>query len=148
MIQEFKVQGASFSAENSKGPVVVSSVSRSGGSEFHGEGYYYGRRPELNSNDWLANRSNLKRPDSSYSFPGFNIGGPLLIPGTSFNKDRNKVFFFAGVEFIRQNIDTGTRRAVVPTEARRNGDFSDQAYMDQLNGGKWAIKSKPTQERF
>ncbi len=148
MIQEFKVQGASFAAENSKGPVVVSSVAKSGGSEFHGEGYYYGRRPELNSNDWLANRTHLKRPNSSYSFPGFNIGGPLLIPGTSFNKDRNKVFFFAATEFIRQNIDTGTRRAVVPTADWRKGDFSDQSYLDKLNGGKWAIKSRPTKNGF
>ena len=31
MIQEFKVQGAAFSAENAKGPVVISSVTKSGG---------------------------------------------------------------------------------------------------------------------
>src|SRR5207247_6220294 len=49
MIQEFKVQGASFSAENSKGPVVVSSVSKSGGSAFHGEGYYDCPRASLSA---------------------------------------------------------------------------------------------------
>lgn len=146
MIQEFKVQGASFSAENSKGPVVVSSVSKAGGSTFHGEGYYYARRAGWNSNDWLANKSGLSRPESNYSFPGFNIGGPVIIPGTGFNKDRNKLFFFFGAEWIRQNIDTGTRRAVVPTAAMRKGDFTDSAYLAALN--RWAVQGVPNANGF
>src|SRR5437867_1392264 len=146
MIQEFKVQGASFSAENSKGPVVVSSVSKSGGSEFHGEGYFYGRRAALNANDWLANRSGLPRPESNYSFPGFNIGGPVLIPGTGFNKDRNKMFFFFGAEWVRQGIDTGTKRAVVPTPAMINGDFTDAAYIKSLNRG--GVQNVPNANGF
>src|SRR6059036_2022521 len=146
MIQEFKVQGAAFSAENSKGPVVVSSVSKSGGSAFHGEAYYYGRRAALNANDWLANRSGLPRPESNYSFPGFNIGGPVLIPGTSFNKDRNKLFFFFGAEWVRQGIDTGTNRAIVPTPAMINGDFTDAAYIKSLNRG--GVQNVPNANGF
>lgn len=134
-IQEFKVQAAAFSAESSKGPVVISSISKSGGSEFHGTGYYYGRRHELNSNDWLANKSGIPRPKSDYSFPGFNIGGPVLIPGTSFNKNKDKLFFFFGAEWIRQGIDTGTKRAIVPTEAMLRGDFTDTSYITALGRG-------------
>src|SRR5438093_1499095 len=146
MIQEFKVQGASFAAENSKGPVVVSSVSKSGGSELHGEAYYYGRRHELNSNDWLANRSDLSRPNSDFSFPGFNIGGPVLVPGTNFNKDRNKLFFFVGAEWTRQAIDTGTKRTVVPTEAMINGDFTDAAYLKAL--ARAGVQNVPNKNGF
>ncbi|MEW5977502.1 MAG: carboxypeptidase regulatory-like domain-containing protein [Acidobacteriota bacterium] len=134
MIQEFKVQGATFAAENAKGPVVISSVSKSGGSEFHGEGYFYGRRSWLNANDWLANRSRIPRPNSNYSFPGFNIGGPVVLPG-GFNKNKDKLFFFFGAEWIRQGIDTGTKRAIVPTEAMLNGDFTDSAYLSSLARG-------------
>ncbi len=125
MIQEFKVQTSNFTAENSKGPVIVSSVAKSGTSEFHGEAYYTGRRHELNSEEYFAKANKLPKPESNFAFPGGNIGGPVIIPGTSFNKDKNKLFFFFGVEWLRQNIDTGVHRAVVPTDANRNLDFSN-----------------------
>jgi hypothetical protein len=148
MIQEFKVQGASFSAENSKGPVVVSTVAKSGGSEFHGEGYFYTRQSAWNSADSWVNYNHETKPNNDYYYPGFNIGGPLLLPWTNFNRDRNKMFFFAGLEYIDQNIDTGVRRAVVPTEAWRRGDFSDAAYIDKITWDKWGIKSQPTKNGF
>src|SRR5438034_10528843 len=37
MIQEFKVLTSNFSAENSKGPVVINTIAKSGGRDFHGE---------------------------------------------------------------------------------------------------------------
>ena len=46
------------------------------------------------------------------------IGGPILIPGTRFNKNRNKLFFFTGFEYYYQVLDTGLLRATVPTEVR------------------------------
>ena len=36
--------------------------------------------------------------------PGFTLSGPVLIPGTGFNKDRDKAFFFFGYEWQRQTI--------------------------------------------
>ena len=58
MISEFKVNMSNFSAENQKGPAVISSVAKSGGSEFHGSGFFYARNYALNANDWLFNDSN------------------------------------------------------------------------------------------
>ena len=145
LIQEFKIQGATFSAENSKGPVVISSISKSGGAEFHGSGYFYTRQSSLNSNDWLANRSNLPRPNSDYYFPGFNVGGPVYVPG-KFNTNKDKLFFFFGAEWIRQNIDTGTKRAIVPTEAMINGDFTNAAYINAL--GRSGVNSVPNANGF
>ena len=43
MIQEFKVQTSNFSAENSKGPVVMNTVAKSGTPQFHGSAYFYAR---------------------------------------------------------------------------------------------------------
>jgi len=148
MIQEFKVQGASFSAENSKGPIVVSTVAKSGGAQYHGEGYLYSRQSAWNAADWFTNYNSLTKPNNDYWFPGFNIGGPLLLPFTDFNKNRDKLFFFSGIEYIKQNIDTGVRRTIVPTEAWRKGDFTDQAYMDKLNGAWYLDKSKPYRNGF
>ena len=136
MIQEFKVLQSNFGAENAKGPVVMSAVSKSGTSEFHGTAYYFLRHWKLNSNEWLLNANNQERPKNKYNFPGFNIGGPVLFPGTDFNKKRDKMFFFFGTEYYGQTLDTGVLRSRVPTEAMRNGDFSDSAYLAGLIDGQ------------
>ena len=38
----------------------------------------------------------------------------MLIPGTKFNKNRNKLFFFTGYEYFYQMLDTGLLRATRP----------------------------------
>ncbi len=142
MVQEFKVLQSNFAAENSKGPVVIDFIGKSGGRDFHGEGYFYLRDYHLNSNEWLLNKAGQPRPKNKYKFPGGNIGGPVLIPGTNFNKNRDKMFFFAGYEYFQQTIDTGVLQSVVPTQAMRSGDFSDLAYMKSLGGGQVSTPPK------
>ena len=39
----------------------------------------------------------------------------MIIPGTNFNKSREKLFFWTGFEYFRQTLDTGLLRATVPT---------------------------------
>lgn len=126
MIQEFKVLTSNFSAENQKGPAVVNTVAKAGGNEFHGTGYLYARHYAMNSNGWVNNRLGLPRPENKYYFPGGNLAGPVLIPGTNFNKNRDKLFFFAGYEYYYQQLDTGVLRATVPTAGMRQGNFSPQ----------------------
>ena len=48
----------------------------------------------------------------------------MLLPWTNFNRNRDKMFFFFGLEFQRQIRDPGTKLGTVPTAAERNGDFS------------------------
>ena len=124
MIQEFKVLQSNFGAENAKGPVTINVVSKAGGRDFRGTAYTYFRNYKLNSNEWFLNKVGQDKPQNKFTFPGFNIGGPLLIPGTDFNRNRDKLFFFFGYEYYKQDLDTGTLRSWVPTEAMRNGDFS------------------------
>ncbi len=57
-------------------------------------------------------------PQNKYYYPGGTIGGPVLIPGTSFNKNRNKLFFFTGFEYFYQVLNTSLIRATVPTAER------------------------------
>ncbi|HYK87779.1 MAG TPA: TonB-dependent receptor, partial [Acidobacteriota bacterium] len=140
MVQEVKVETAAMSAENARGPVSVSATSKSGTKDFHGEGYFYARHYNLNSQDWQANRYGFDKPKSKFFYPGFNIGGPVLIPGTGFNKNRDKLFFFAGFEWNRQDVDLGidSNKTWVPTEKMRKGDFSE------LKGGAYPLSGYDT----
>lgn len=126
MISEVKVLSSNFSAENAKGPVVMNSVTKGGTSNFHGSAYLYARNSALNATEHhnlVEHVANPKTP-SSYYFPGGNIGGPVIIPGTGFNQSRKKLFFFEGFEYYKQKIDVGLARAYVPTADMLNGDFS------------------------
>ena len=132
MVQEVKVETASYSAENPNGPIVMESITKSGGKDFHGTGYYSIRDSSMNANDWQNNAYGVAKPNSRFQYPGFNLGGPVLVPGTNFNRNHDKLFFFTGFEWMRQGVDLGLHRAVVPTAAMRKGDFSDTAYASTL----------------
>ncbi|MBS1857428.1 MAG: carboxypeptidase regulatory-like domain-containing protein [Acidobacteria bacterium] len=124
MISEFQVKMSNFSAENQKGPAVITSVAKSGGKDFHGSAFMYARNYAMNANDAQFNANGQQRPENKYYYPGFTIGGPVLIPGTRFNKNRNKLFFFSGFEYFYQVLDTGLLRATVPTAGELTGNFS------------------------
>jgi hypothetical protein len=98
MVQEVKVQTSNFGADSAKGPVVINAVGKSGSSEFHGQAYVQGRDSSLNSTDWYVKWQNQKKPRDRYLYPGFNVGGPVLIPGTGFNRNR-KLIFWTGFEY-------------------------------------------------
>jgi hypothetical protein len=146
MTSELKVMTSNFGADEAKGPVVISAIGKSGGQQYHGEAYVYDRYYSLNANDWLYNKKGfypngqqiLPRPETKYLYPGFQIGGPVIIPHTDFNRNRDKLFFFFGTEYYKQNVDNGVYEAVVPTLAMRNGDFSQmlngKPYVSYLNG--------------
>ncbi len=124
MISEFKVLTSNFSAENQKGPAVISSVAKAGGKDFHGSGFFYARNYALNANDWLFNKNGQSAPQNKYYYPGGTLGGPVLIPGTKFNRNRDKLFFFTGYEYFYQVLDTGLLRSTVPTAGEIGGNFS------------------------
>jgi hypothetical protein len=142
-VQEFKVLTSNFSAEEQKGPVVITSVTKSGGSSYHGSAFFSARNHVLNANDWLNNFSKVQQPANSYYYPGFTFSGPVRIPGTGFNKNKDKLFFFTGFEYFHQVLDTGLLRAVVPTANERTGNFSDTELTAEgpkantLNANNW-----------
>jgi hypothetical protein len=114
-LQEMKVQNNSFSAEfGNNGGTVVNMVMKSGSNKFHGSGWYFLQRSQLDARDFF-NPSNIgPKPDSKRDQGGFTIGGPI-------RKDRT--FFFVDFEKVRsQGSSSGV--ASVPTIAERKGDFS------------------------
>jgi hypothetical protein len=132
MISEVKILTSNFTSENAKGPVVVNTTTKGGGSTFHGEAYFWARNAAMNAEDAFAKESEissglkpgqLKLP-SSYYYPGFNVSGPVIIPGTSLNRHHDKLFFMEGFESYRQDLNGGIDRAFVPTADMFNGDFS------------------------
>src|SRR5215471_11699678 len=108
MISEFKVTMSNFSAENQKGPGVISSVAKAGGKDYHGSLFTTARDASLNANDWLSNFSRVAKPENKYYYPGVTLGGPVRLPG--FNKNRDKLFFFTGFQYFYQVLDTGLLR--------------------------------------
>jgi hypothetical protein len=138
MISEIKATSSSFSAVNAKGPAVIDADSKTGGAKFHGEGYMVGRDTLLNSNDWYDNLLRQSRPAGQYLYPGGQIGGPLLLPFTDFNRNRDKLFFFFGYEYYNQSFEANQQAisAWVPTLAERQGNFSPTSLNSQLCGAR------------
>ncbi len=125
MVDEVKVQTSNYAAEYGTSGVQITAVTKSGSSAFHGAVYDYWRNWRFAANDRSNNYADVRRPDSDYQYPGFNLSGPVLVPGTGFNKNRDKLFFFVGFEYQHQVIDPGTSLGVVPTLKQREGDFSE-----------------------
>src|SRR5689334_23239302 len=67
-LQEFRVLTSNFSAENQKGPALITSVTKAGGSTFHGSGFFSARNAALNSNDWLNAHQGLSKPQNKYYY--------------------------------------------------------------------------------
>ena len=123
MIQEVKVQSSNYAAEHGSSGVQITATTKGGGNDFHGSLYYYMRDTHLNANDRSNTILNVPRAGETYKYPGGNIGGPVLLPWTKFNRSRDKLFFFYGLEIQRQVVDGGTRFATVPTAEQRQGLF-------------------------
>jgi hypothetical protein len=123
-VAELKVQSSNYAAEFGSASVSVQAVTKGGSSEFHGSAYYYTRPHQLQANDRSRSYANQARPESKFNYPGFTLSGPVIIPGTGFNKNRDKMFFFLGWEWQKQDVDTGSLQAVVPTLDMRRGNFA------------------------
>lgn len=134
MISEAKVETSAFSAVQPNGPIVFNTQTKSGGDHFHGEAYLQARNHVFDANDPYTKSLGLPKAQSSYYYTGFNIGGPLFIPGTGFNRSHEKLFFFAATEITQQHVDLGTQGAIVPTALMRQGIFTT-AELNALSGG-------------
>ncbi len=131
IVQEFKVQTATFDAQFGQTQGGVTNISiKSGTNEFHGSGGYSFYRPSLLANDFFNNKTGLPVPDFKFDRWGGSFGGPFRIPKVY--DGRNKTFFLWGYEGIhdaRPRHDDATN--TIPTPAMHNGDFSQLL----INGG-------------
>jgi hypothetical protein len=123
-MQEVKVQNNSFSAEfGNNGGTVVNMIMKSGTNAFHGSGWYFLQRPQMDARDFFNPKYLVgdpvpnAKPDVKRDQGGFSIGGPII---------KNKTFFFGDFEKVR-SLQSTSGLATVPTLAERTGDFSAAA---------------------
>ena len=129
MVQEVTVKTSNYAAEYGSSTVQVFATTKGGGKDFHGEVYDYIRPKRLQASDRSNTIAGAKQPNTSFKYPGGNFGGPVYLPrfgegGKPYWEAKDRLFFFVGLEFQRQIRDPGTKLGTVPTQAERNGDFS------------------------
>ena len=124
VIQEFKVQNNSFSAEfGNNGGTVVNMALKSGTNAFHGSGWWFGQRAGTDARDFFNPEPNPK-PNHVRDQYGFSLGGPIR---------KNRTFFFFDLEKVRDNepiniVATVPMNGKFPgTSNERIGDFSAAA---------------------
>jgi len=114
-IQEFKILRNSYGPEYGQAMgAVINLITRSGSNAFHGSAFYFGRNDVLNATDYFNGLEGIKKDVLRRNDWGYTIGGPIV---------GNKLFFFWSEEWNRE-LRGVARFANVPTEAERNGDFS------------------------
>jgi hypothetical protein len=124
LVQEFKVQTATFDASfgNTEGG-VTNLVLKSGTNKLAGEVYFVKTPKGLWANDFFANANDIPLSDFRYTRWAGVAGGPVLIPGLY--DGRGKTFFIYGYEALPEARPRNNGTPTVPTEKMRNGDFSE-----------------------
>jgi hypothetical protein len=116
-IREFRVQTTNSEAgfgRNSGGQVSV--ALRQGGNALHGSVYEFLRNDKVDARNFFDDPA-LAIPKLRRNQFGFAAGGPIR---------RNSTFFFGDFEGLRERRAI-TRTTNVPTQAERQGDFSQSA---------------------
>ena len=123
-IGEVKLLTSNYTAEyggRTAGQLTL--TTKNGTPPFHGTAYWYYRHESFNANTFFNNKTNVVRPRYRYQNPGGTIGGPLIIPGTRFNKARQKLFFFFSYDKLFNNT-VSIATYTMPSALERAGDFS------------------------
>ncbi len=125
-IAEFKVLTSNYGAQygrNGSGTVEVET--KSGTTSFHGSAFEYLRNDFFNARSWEqgADPTAPKAPYKKHDF-GYTVGGPVFIPN-HYNTNKKKTFFFFSEEWRREKNPHTTGAVNVPSDAERNGNFTD-----------------------
>jgi hypothetical protein len=112
-IQEFRVVTNAYSADYGRAMGgVISLVTKSGTNSAHGSGFEFFRDSAMDARNFF-DRGRRPPPFTRNQF-GASGGGPI---------QKNRLFFFAGVERLQEDLGI-TSTSFVPTEAARSGAFS------------------------
>jgi hypothetical protein len=115
MVQEFKVESASYDAQQGHtAGASVNVVMKGGTNAVKGTGYGFLRTTGLAANDFFLNRAGKPNPGNDYEHWGGTAGGPIT---------RNRTFFFVAFERLTDSLPE-PGQFTVPTLAERRGDFS------------------------
>ena len=129
-VAQFSVESTALGAQSgmhSGGMVNVVTVS--GTNRIHGSGFEFMRNNYLDATNFFATctpvapATTCTAKDTLHQNQyGFTFGGPVIIPKV-FN-GRDKLFFFTGFQYLKNDQSTATTTSHVPTAANLLGDFS------------------------
>lgn len=132
-VQEFNIMTNMYNSEyGHTGSGVMNVVLKSGGSQHHGTAYEFMRRQQLDANTFQNNaipasatnpKGGAPRPAHYLDQYGFQVEGPIHIPGLLRKDGPIKLFYMGALEPYRE----GTPNPLIvswPEQAMRNGDFS------------------------
>jgi hypothetical protein len=128
MVQEYKVERSTFSAQFGLGQGALSYQMKSGTNQYHGNLFEINRNSFFDSvgffdgPTWNSSNPDNKPPVDHENNYGFSVGGPIRIP--HLYDGRNKTFGFYSQEWYKQN-NQNTNLGTVPTVAEKGGDFSN-----------------------
>jgi hypothetical protein len=131
-IAEVRVQTSNFQAEYGRSSgATITVVTRSGSKDFHGSAAFYKRDDAWNGNEYSRRQqcsqgvtNQCDPPQYTFDNTAWTLGGPVLLPGTQFNRQRNKLFFFWSQDLLSRTDPGGLNQRRMPTELERRGDFS------------------------
>ncbi len=118
LINEFRVERTTFSAQYGLAQGAVTYQTASGTNNFHGDAFYINRNEFFDARGYF----NQKTPIDRQNNYGFTIAGPATIPHLYSGK--NRTFFHFSLDFAKLN-QTDTRIGTVPTALEKTGNFSD-----------------------
>jgi hypothetical protein len=95
---------------------TILATTKSGGSAFHGDGYFFARNNVFNARNFFDQTKSA--PLYQKYEPGGTIGGPLYIPG-HYNQNKDKTFFFFSEEY-RHDKEPVEFNQAVPSNAERD----------------------------
>jgi hypothetical protein len=112
-ISQFEMLASNYPPDYgiSSGATISLSL-KSGTRNFHGSLWEFNRNTVYNANNYFNKQSNSPRQKLNYNIFGFNVGGPVMIPGL-YNTGRQKTFFFWNEEW--RKIIQGSSPAVKNT---------------------------------
>lgn len=112
---------------------VINQITKSGTNKYHGTLYEFSQISAIDANLYFNDRANpvVPTPVAHFNQYGGTFGGPVLIPKLYNGKD--KLFFFFAYEGLKDSTPA-TTTLTVPTQAERNGDFSQTLAAGCPNG--------------
>jgi hypothetical protein len=132
-IAEFRVLTSNYSAEfGLSSAATMTMVVKGGTKDFHAGAWEFLRNDALDANDYFFNAAGKTPPELRFNTYGFNVGGPVVIPGTSFNKERDKTFFFYNMEW-RKLVQGGVTNQTVPLPSSYGGLFSSPIRIPRID---------------
>jgi len=107
-IQEFQIMTNRFSAEYGRSTSgVINVISKSGTNEFHGNGFFFFRADQFDSQDFFSKEAGIDAPFDQQQ-GGATLGGPIV---------HDKTFFFAAYE----GVNTDRSLSVSPSISYPSG---------------------------